>query len=81
MRPRDDRPCGTILREELMLALGDDILRAIAELPPISRLRILAFLHLLERPDALRARLDVDASGELRLTLSTARRAGSESKH
>lgn len=54
-----------------MRAVGDSILQVIAGLSPISRLRILAFLHLLERPEALRTWLEVGPSGDLRLTLAT----------
>jgi hypothetical protein len=64
-----------------MLALSDSILRVIAGLGPVSRLRILAFLHLLERPDSLRTRLEVSPTGDVRLTLSTEPGATQVPKH
>ncbi|AWM86066.1 hypothetical protein [Microvirga sp. 17 mud 1-3] len=86
MRRPDDLPCGVLpqeerIQEELMLALSDSILRVIAGLGPVSRLRILAFLHLLEKPDSLRTRLEVGASGDLRLTLSAEPGAAQAQKH
>jgi hypothetical protein len=42
----------------------------VPRLPPLTRLRLLAFLHLLEHPEDLTADLAVEASGALRLTLA-----------
>jgi hypothetical protein len=72
MQRHKDHGYGTLVQEEMMRAIGDNILQIIAGLSPISRLRVLAFLHLLERPEALRTWLEVDPSGDLRLTLATA---------
>jgi hypothetical protein len=42
----------------------------VPRLPPLTRLRLLAFVHLLEHPEELTADLAVEASGALRLTLA-----------
>lgn len=42
----------------------------IPRLAPTTRLRLLAFVHLLENPEELAADLTVEASGTLRLTLA-----------
>ncbi|MBM1169583.1 hypothetical protein [Microvirga arabica] len=44
----------------------------LSQLPPIVRLRLLAFVHLIEDPAAMEAALDITPSGSMRLTLNTA---------
>jgi hypothetical protein len=41
----------------------------LGRLPPMVQLRLLAFLHLVDSPDALKAALDVQPSCSVRLTL------------
>jgi len=57
-------------QEEIADTLARSVALVIPQLPPITRLRLLAFIHLLERPEAMRADLDIEASGGLRLTLA-----------
>ncbi|MCB8821670.1 hypothetical protein [Microvirga rosea] len=52
------------------MAVSASILKVIEGLSPISRLRVLAFLHLLENPKILKTSLEVDPSGDLRLILT-----------
>src|SRR4051794_34978888 len=61
------------LREEIVDALTETITDVIARLSPAARLRLVAFLHLLDRPEAALADLDVDQSGIVRLTLANMR--------
>jgi hypothetical protein len=58
------------LREEIVDALSDTMGDVVARLSPAARLRLVAFLHLLDRPEATFANLEVDPSGEVRLTLA-----------
>jgi hypothetical protein len=58
------------LREEIVDALSDTMSDVVARLSPAARLRLVAFLHLLDRPEATLANLEVDPSGEVRLTLA-----------
>jgi hypothetical protein len=62
-------PLKSFLQEEMTLALGDRMMDSIALLPSVTRLRLLAFLHFLDEPKSLSAKLDFAASGDLRLTL------------
>jgi hypothetical protein len=58
------------LREEIVDALSDTMNQVVARLPPAARLRLVAFLHLLDRPEATLANLEVDPAGGVRLTLA-----------
>ncbi len=58
------------LREEIVDALADTVTDVIGRLSPDARLRLIAFLHLIEHPETVLADLEVDVSGLLRLTLS-----------
>lgn len=59
------------LREDIVDALTDTVSDVIARLSPGARLRLVSFFHLLERPEAVLADLEVDPAGWLRLTLSS----------
>lgn len=59
-----------MLREEAVDALTQTILDVVARLSPTTRLRLLAFMHLIDQPDAILADLNVDRDGYLSLTLS-----------
>lgn len=72
MQQHNDRAFGSSLQEEVVDAMSDRMAQIIVKLPPITRLRFLAFLHLLERPESVKACLDVEPTGNLRLLLSTA---------
>ncbi|MEE1655705.1 hypothetical protein VB618_05815 [Microvirga sp. CF3062] len=44
----------------------------LSHLPPVVRLRLLAFMHLVEDPAAMKAALEITPSGSMRLTLDAA---------
>jgi len=50
---------------------SQNLVHCLAQFPPIVRLRLLAFMHLVEYPDTMRASLEVTPSGSMRLTLDT----------
>ena len=52
-------------------AASQSLAQSVAQLPPIVRLRLLAFMHLVECPDTMRASLEITPSGSMRLTLDT----------
>jgi len=52
-----------------MDCLSETLIGVLDQLSPIARLRLLAFMHLIERPEALKASLEVTPSGSLSLTL------------
>lgn len=59
------------LYEEMADACLSRLRQFIPRLPPVTRLRLFAFIHLLETPEALGANLSCEAPGALRLTLMT----------
>jgi len=72
MSRRDgDRFIASFVQEELSDALAQTVAHLIPRLAPITRLRLLAFMHLLEHPETMKADLDIESSGTLRLTLAT----------
>jgi hypothetical protein len=58
------------LREEVVEALAETVTEVLAKFSPSTRLRLVAFLHLIEHPESVLADLEVDPSGLLRLTLA-----------
>lgn len=67
------------LREDLVDALAETVVDVVARLQPVTRLRLLAFMHLFENPETIRAVLDIEATGAVRLTL--AQRSDGERRH
>jgi hypothetical protein len=63
---------GPFVQEEMADTLAKTVTHLIPKLSPITRLRLLAFMHLLENPETMKADLDVEPSGCLRLTLAIA---------
>ena len=55
--------------EEMTEALPRTLLQALEQMNPVVRLRLMAFLHLIEAPGALKASLEFKPAGQLRLTL------------
>jgi hypothetical protein len=70
MSQPDDPPIASFVQEEMMNALNEMAGRIMVRLPPITRLRLLAFMHLIEKPEAMKASLDIEPAGCLRLTLA-----------
>jgi hypothetical protein len=69
-RPDGISHIASSLREEIVDALADTFADFMAQMSPAARLRMVAFLHLVEQPGAVLADLDVDSAGLIRLTLS-----------
>jgi hypothetical protein len=70
--PDEEFPFASFVQEEMIEGLSKNFGQLLELLPPITRLRLLAFMHLVEQPDTMRATLEVQPSGLLRLTLDTA---------
>jgi hypothetical protein len=51
-------------------AVGDAITDMVARLSPKTRLRLVAFLHLLDKPETASATFEVSEAGLMRLTLA-----------
>lgn len=70
--PKEKPPLASFVDEELLEGISENLIQLLDLLPPVARLRLLAFLHLVEQPGTMKATLEVQASGSLRLTLDTA---------
>jgi hypothetical protein len=57
--------------EEAMECLSRTMTHVLERMPPLARLRLLAFMHLVEDPGALDASLGLTPSGRLSLTLES----------
>ncbi|WP_404286432.1 hypothetical protein ACD578_15800 [Microvirga sp. RSM25] len=69
--PEENPPLSHLVQEEMMNRASQNLVHCLAQFPPIVRLRLLAFMHLVEYPDTMRASLEVTPSGSMRLTLDT----------
>jgi hypothetical protein len=69
--PDESLPLASFVQEELIDSLNDTLVQFLEQLPSVVRLRLLAFMHLVEQPDTMKATLEVMPSGSLRLTLDT----------
>ncbi|MGO4525492.1 hypothetical protein AB4097_11585 [Microvirga sp. 2MCAF35] len=69
--PEENSPLTCIIQDELIDRASQNMAHCLAQLPAIARLRLLAFLHLVEYPDTMRASLEITPSGSMRLTLDT----------
>jgi hypothetical protein len=71
MQPPDDiAPSARTLEEGLIDAMAAAVTDVVGRLSPATRLRLLAFMHLFEDPETIRADLTFSPSGSLRLTLA-----------
>ena len=69
--PDEISPLSSVSQEELIEHASQNMAQCLAQFPPIARLRLLAFMHLVEDPDSTRAILEITPSGSMRLTLDT----------
>jgi hypothetical protein len=69
--PDETRSLASLVQEEMIGNTSKSLAQILTQLPPVVRLRLLAFMHLLESPETMKASLEVDPSGCLRLTLDT----------
>jgi hypothetical protein len=79
--PEENPPLARLVQEEMMDRASQNLAHCLAQFPPIARLRLLAFMHLVEYPDTLRASLEVMPSGSMRLTLDTEIAPGTAHRH
>ena len=56
-------------QEEAIESLSRTVAQVLERMPPLARLRLIAFMHLVEDPGALNASLGLTPSGRLSLTL------------
>lgn len=70
--PDEEFPLASFLEEEMVDGLSETLGHLVALAHPVVRLRLLAFMHLVEQPENMQATLEVLPSGLLRLTLDTA---------
>jgi hypothetical protein len=69
--PEEKLPLASFVQEEMIDNLSETLSQLLGALPPVARLRLLAFMHLVENPDTTKATLEVEPSGSMRLTLDT----------
>ncbi|MBF9197122.1 hypothetical protein [Microvirga terrestris] len=70
--PDEIPPVSSFVHEEMSDGATQTLAACLSHLPPIVRLRLLAFMHLVEDPAAMKAALEITPSGSMRLTLDTA---------
>ncbi|MGO4386559.1 hypothetical protein AB4Y85_03395 [Microvirga sp. 2YAF29] len=70
-RPEEKLPLASFVQEEMIENLSESLAQLLGTLPPLARLRLLAFMHLVENPDTMKATLEIEPSGIMRLTLDT----------
>ena len=69
--PDENLPLASFVQEEMIDRASQSLAQCLAQLPPIVRLRLLAFMHLVEFPDTMKAALEITPSGSMRLILDT----------
>lgn len=73
MSPSDKTPpLSAFIQEEMIENACQRLAQYLVQFPPAVRLRLLAFLHLIECPQTTKASLKITRSGSVRLTLETA---------
>lgn len=80
-RPEENLPLASFIQEEMIDCLSKALTGVLAQLTPVARLRLLAFIHLVEDPKAMRASLELEPSGSLRLTLDALVAPSKEHQH
>lgn len=70
-QPDEKLALASFVQEEMINNTNETLLELLEQLPIVVRLRLLAFMHLMENPGSVQATLEVQASGSLRLTLDT----------
>ena len=69
--PEENPPITSFVHEEMIERASQNLAQCLAQFPPIVRLRLLAFMHLVEYLDTMKASLEITPSGSMRLTLDT----------
>lgn len=68
-QPDESLPLQSFVQEEMFDSLPEMLTQVLGQLTPVARLRLLAFIHLIENPETMKASLEINPSGFLRLTL------------
>jgi hypothetical protein len=69
--PDRNCPVASFAQEEAVECLSRTLIHVFEQMSPLARLRLIAFLHLIEDPEGLNASLRLTPSGRLSLTLDT----------
>ncbi|MGF9763549.1 hypothetical protein AAII07_51325 [Microvirga sp. 0TCS3.31] len=69
--PDEIPPVSSFVQEEMADGATQTLAACLSRLQPIVRLRLLAFMNLVEDPAAMKATLEITPSGFMRLTLDT----------
>jgi hypothetical protein len=69
--PDRNLPTAYFAQEEAIEGLARNFEHLLERMPPVARLRLMAFMHLIENPESLNASLELKPSGQLSLTLDT----------
>jgi hypothetical protein len=67
----NQKPAKTADLQDLADTLAGTVTDVIARLTPLTRLRLLAFMHMIEHPETTTAELEFASSGLMRLTLAS----------
>ncbi len=70
-QPDEKLALASFVQEEMISNINKTLQELLEQLPAVARMRLLAFMHLVEDPDSMKATLDLQPSGSLRLTLDT----------
>ncbi|WP_262269786.1 MULTISPECIES: hypothetical protein [Microvirga] len=79
--PDENLPLSSFIQEEMIDRASQNLAHLLGQFPPIVRLRLLAFMHLVEYPDTMRASLEIAPSGTMRLILDTKVTPGLAHRH
>ena len=64
--PDENLPLASFVQEEMIDRASQSLAQCLAQLPPIVRLRLLAFMRLVEFPDTMKAALEITRYGSLK---------------
>jgi hypothetical protein len=69
--PDENLSLASFVQEEMLDTLSRRLSEMLSQLPPAARLRLLAFMHLAENPETMKASLQFETTGSMRLVLDT----------
>ncbi|MFD0464243.1 hypothetical protein ACFQY9_22800 [Microvirga aerilata] len=61
--PDENHPVNSFVQEEMIENLSQAMAQFLAQWPPVTRLRLLAFMHLVEQPETMKALLEITPPG------------------
>ena len=80
-QPDENAPLSSFVQEEMINGVSETLSQCLAQLPRIVRLRLLAFMHLVENPDTMKAALEITPSGAMRIVMETEVLPCSKNRH